>query len=618
MPAFPKNPHLPLLVAAALLACAPPAAAQQWVEVRSKNFSLITDAGEKRGREVVRHFEQMHAAFGALFQRTKVQTPAPLEIIAFRDSKQMRPYLPLWEGKPVEMSGFFQSSEDVNFIALDLSSGGGWRVVFHEYAHSLLNANLPSMPPWFDEGYAEYCSSLRVTGKKVEFGLVPEDRARVLARASWLRLLELLTVKREDRIYNSGDHRSVFYAQSWITVHYFMAHGMMQQVSAYLDLVENRKLAPAEAVRMAFKMDAEQLQSKVREYYTRGRLTYYRVAAPADMEGSPYAVRPLDSLEVQATLADLHYHSKDYHERGIAEFKEILARQPDNPVANRGLGYEYLRENDFDRAAECFRRAAATDSGDPRVHYLAALLRSREAMIAARQPSNLGAMRQELEKAIALDPGYADAYNLMAYVQATSGDLEGALAAAEKAVQLSPRNDMYLANLVTYQLQAQKWEAAAANLRRLKNSDNAEIAAAAARNLAQLGETPQARPTRQPAQPSVHYDPTAPQWRPKPGEEPPPPEPTQPEETPAPSEGRIRPIAHFYGTLLSVDCSPSPAAVLTIQEGGKTWKMRTRDRHKLLLIGVDKFSCGWRNEKVLVNFRETGPGEANLVTLELK
>jgi len=617
MSAFLKHLRSPLLATAALLACALPAAGQQWVEVRSKNFSLITDAGEKRGREVIRHFEQMRAAFGALFQRAKVQTPAPLRIIAFSGGKQMRPYVPLWNGEPVDLDGFFQSSEDRNFIALDLSSRSGGRVVFHEYAHSLLNANLPSMPPWFDEGYAEYCSSLRVTGKNVEFGLIPEDRARVLAQP-WLRLLELLTVKRDDNIYNSGDHRSIFYAQSWITVHYFMAHDMMQQVAAYLDLVGNHKLAPAEAVRKAFQMDIGQLQSKVHEYYTTGRLTYYRVAAPADMEGGPYTVRPLNSLEAQAILADLHYHSKDHHQRGVAEFKQILAQQPDNAVANRGLGYEYLRENDFDRAAECFRRAAAADSSDPRVHYFSALLRSREAMLAGHPPSNLAAMRQELEKAIALDPGYADAYNLMAYVQATSGNLEGALAAAEKAVQLSPRNDMYLANLVSYQLQAQKWEAAAANLQRLKDSDNTEIAAAATRNLAQLGEMHPARPTvTQPAQPTIHYDPTAPQWRPAPGQEPPPPAPAPQEEMPAPPES-TQPIRHLYGTLAGVDCSAPPAAVLIIREGKKTWKMRTRDRNKLLLIGRDKFSCGWQNVKVLVNFRETGPGEASLVTLELK
>jgi hypothetical protein len=41
----------------------------QWVEVRSPNFSVITDAGEKKGRDVALHFEQMRSVFGKLVAR---------------------------------------------------------------------------------------------------------------------------------------------------------------------------------------------------------------------------------------------------------------------------------------------------------------------------------------------------------------------------------------------------------------------------------------------------------------------------------------------------------------------------------------------------------------------
>ena len=44
----------------------------QWVEVRSPNFSVVTDAGEKRGREVAMRFEQMRAVFGALMTKANV------------------------------------------------------------------------------------------------------------------------------------------------------------------------------------------------------------------------------------------------------------------------------------------------------------------------------------------------------------------------------------------------------------------------------------------------------------------------------------------------------------------------------------------------------------------
>src|SRR4051812_44769590 len=79
-----------------------------WVEVHSKNFNVITDAGEKRGQEVARRFEEVHSAFGAIFQKMNVNSPIPLQIIAFRNNKELKQYGPMWKGKPVEVDGFFQ------------------------------------------------------------------------------------------------------------------------------------------------------------------------------------------------------------------------------------------------------------------------------------------------------------------------------------------------------------------------------------------------------------------------------------------------------------------------------------------------------------------------------
>ena len=59
-----------------------------WVEVRSANFSVLTDAGDKRGREVAQHFEQMRTAFGMLMGRAKINLPVPLEIVAFPATKK--------------------------------------------------------------------------------------------------------------------------------------------------------------------------------------------------------------------------------------------------------------------------------------------------------------------------------------------------------------------------------------------------------------------------------------------------------------------------------------------------------------------------------------------------
>lgn len=79
-----------------------------WVEIKSPHFSVVTDAGEKRGREVATRFEQMRAVYAALMVKAKVNIPIPLQIVAFRNTKEFRQFAPLWHGKPTQLAGLFQ------------------------------------------------------------------------------------------------------------------------------------------------------------------------------------------------------------------------------------------------------------------------------------------------------------------------------------------------------------------------------------------------------------------------------------------------------------------------------------------------------------------------------
>ena len=169
--------HRYVLVALLLLGCAT-ASAQDWVEVKSPHFSVITDAGEVRGRDIAQRFEEMRASFGVLFGRSRVNISAPLTILAFRNTKDFQTFVPRVNGKPIGWTGFFRGGDDHNFIALDTSAGNSFEVVFHEYAHLLINGNFPPMPVWFDEGFAEYCSSLRITGKQIEYAQSVTERLR--------------------------------------------------------------------------------------------------------------------------------------------------------------------------------------------------------------------------------------------------------------------------------------------------------------------------------------------------------------------------------------------------------------------------------------------------------
>ena len=59
----------------------------KWNEVHTAHFNVLTDAGEKRGREVALRMEQMRALFGQLLLRDKLKMSLPITVIALKSDK---------------------------------------------------------------------------------------------------------------------------------------------------------------------------------------------------------------------------------------------------------------------------------------------------------------------------------------------------------------------------------------------------------------------------------------------------------------------------------------------------------------------------------------------------
>lgn len=575
----------------------------QWVEVRSPNFSVVTDAGEKRGREVAMRFEQMRAVFGALMTNSKVNLPVPLQIVAFRNAKEWRQFAPLFNGKPIEAAGLFQQGSDRSFILLDMATENPWTVVFHEYAHQLMNGNLQGeFAPWLQEGFAEYFSSIEVDGKEARVGKIPADEYTILQQVGMMKVADLFRVQQNSKIYNeNGDHRTTFYAESSIVVHYIFDNRLMLQVGTYFDLRENKHLEVEDAIQQAFGMSASQFDKVLRNYVVSRQYRYYPIPAPANLAPGSYTALALSEVAANAVLADVHLHSRDYQERAIGEFQEILKTDPNNSAAYRGLGYAYLQKQDFTKAAEYFRRASQLDTSDPRVHYYNALLMYREGGMGG---GNQSAMIRELESSLSLDPNFADSYALLAFAQSTSGDPATALITMRKAITINPRNEHYRLNLANLYLANRQPDHAIALLQALRNSADPAVASHAAEMLGQAVQFQALinQPSESNGNPIVDRS-TPPEGK---------------EERSVPAAAPSGPVKFLSGTLTIADCSKPPSASLTVVSGSTTFTMTVADRNHVVLIGANEFSCGWNKQKVALNYRETSAREGNVVSLEIQ
>jgi len=547
----------------------------------------------------------MRSVFGAL-TRANVNLSVPLQIVAFRSSKEMLQITPIFNGKATTSAGLFETGEDRSFIIVDMSVNDPWRTVFHEYAHRLMEGNFSfRADPWFEEGFAEYFSSIEVGKKKAHVGKIPEQTYQILRQTGMMGVSELFRVQKTSPTYNEdGEHRTAFYAQAGLVVHYLYDHHLVPKVAVYFDTLRLQKKPVEQAIRLAFAMTAEQFDEALGNYLNGGRYSYYPVRTASRIASAQFTVRPMSDADAHAVVADLHAHSPYYRDKALAEFQDVLKTDPENAAALRGTGFVYLQQRDYERAADYLRRAARRDSKDARVHFYYAVLLNQQGAPDVEMSEEI---KKELELAIALDPSLADAYSLLGFAQASSGEPEKGIATLKKALELSPRNERYMFNLASAYITDGKVDEAISTLQTLAASADPEIATRARQALEQaIDFKTQSAALQLPRSSATQESPKAE------------PKPEQDKSVPGPGGEAEGAMYFMKGKLIGVDCSAAPQAVLTVALGTKSRRVHVRDVAKMVLIGADRFSCNWTNRTVAVNYHERADGDGEVVSLEMQ
>jgi len=638
-----------LLTAAALLTCIPVHAAEpKWLQISSDHFLVITEAGPKKGHEVVARFEQMRAVFSQLLERQKVRLSEPIEIIA---TSSAATYAQLVPGANGQLPGFWLRSQDRVFIVMNLGAEDSWRAIEHPFAHYLLDYNYPQTAPWFDEGFAEYFSSLYFTSKKTELGSDPElawpgqpvyseqgsglkSLTEILDSPVWLKLTDLLEMK--NRVVNGheGTHRTLFYAQSWILFHYLLNQNKLSEVGTYFDLVENQRVAIPLAVQQAFGVTPEQMDQQVKDYFHLLKQLENSLqeskTLPAPLTPEPVAESPLpmsvdeiaDSAkelplrEADALLAEMALRIPEHREDAFTQLQKLVDDpKTDTAIAHRALSWAYVQKGDSKKAFEELHTALEINAADPWSHFGIALA----AYHSAQKGTYIQGLANTMESLhFVLDEfrEFAEGYNILGWARLAGGGGNAAVEAMKMAVQLSPRDESYQLRLARAYLAAKKFDEAKGTLDRLQHSHDPQIAHAAAKDLEDLpflkkyGVSPEEQATRKQEASALAKEVADSET--DESEEPPKPA--------APIQPVIdkRPVKFVKGTLLSVDCSQSPTAVLSVSQGRSTIKLRVKDFKSMTLIGAGQFSCTWKNLPISANYREDDKVSGDLVSLEVQ
>ncbi|HSZ00633.1 MAG TPA: hypothetical protein VK788_14135 [Terriglobales bacterium] len=651
---------------ALLVLCAPlvPARSDQqhWIRVNSSHFSVVTDVDEIKGHEVVARFEQMRLVFGQLLARTRINMSEPIDIIALRSDDEYSKVVPNRQG-PAMALGFFIPGSDRDYFVLNLSKEESWRAVSRDFALMFLNYNYPPTQPWFDEGFAEYFSSLRFDNKQAQIGADPESFTEILSSTPWLSIPDLFATRR-DASQESSRH-TLFYAQSWIVMHYLLTQDKLSETGTYFDLVENQKLPVEEAIQKAYGMSSAQFTQVVQDHFhslgqpskppEKGKQplpagSQTLEVTPSDQIGS--SNQELPEAEGQSLVAEMSVRLPEHREQAVQQLESITSQpKMDNVVARRALAWTHMEKKEFDRALEELSKAGDLNPKDPWLHYYLALVRYHLAQT-GEATGGLPNMMQDLRQVLDWDAEFAQARSMLAMAQLEGGGVHAAVDSMRVALTLSPRNQTYLLNMAQIYMAGKSWEAATLLLERLKSSPDPEVAKSAGEQLAglpmlkkygtlaqpqQTASASSPSPSTSPASPAsssptprsaaapstaapsaTSRKPAAPQTKTEQSPEPDEVTVDRADEPPVPAQPDKRAIQFLKGKLVAVDCSQAPSAILTVSAGAKVLKLRTPDYKSLTLIGADNFSCDWKGRTVAVNYRAGGKADGDLVSIEVQ
>ena len=604
----------------------------KWSRISSLHFAVLTDAEEKKGFEVALRLEQLRALCGQLLLHNKLSMPEPLDVVAFKSYAEYAQVAPAKDGQPISAQGFFLPGDDRNYIVLNLADDESWLSVRREFAQVFLNYNYPPTQAWFDEGFARYFSSARVDDYYAAIGSDSGSLIETLNAQPWQPIPALFALRPAAARQLKGPQQAMFIAQSWIVMHYLLKQEKLPETGTYFGLVEVQGVPVEQAIQKAYGMTADQFEQAVKTYF------HSLGSIPAKPEGKskaaaalpvgawqvPVAVGPGDVgssraevklAQAQALVSEVMARVPEHREAAINQLNSLVD-QPvtESVIAHRALGWAYFAQNKFKDAMEEFQSALQLEGSDPWTHYYTARAKYEMAQRGGEMFPGLANMMQDLRIVLDWDPDFAEAYHMLAMARVQGGGINSAIEAMHSAMRLNPRNDAYPLDMARVYMAGKKWDNATALLERLKDSPDQQIATAARQDLQDLptlkkyGLLPQ-RPNAPGAkgggaatannQPGADSDEDPDIRRPEP-----PPD--------------LRKIQFLKGKLIAVNCEQAPVAIVTVASAGRTLKLRTEDYKSLLLVGVDEFSCEWRNRPVVVNYKPGGKSDGDLVSLEVQ
>lgn len=358
------------LAALLLLLVCPGAASAKWMRLRSSHFVAVGDAPERALRDTLQQLELFRDVMAAVLPAQATRVTVPTVVVVFASDASFAQYRPTFQGRAVEVGGYFLRRQDMNYIALKANRGQtSLRTVFHEYAHAIVSNAVGPVPVWASEGLAEFYSTFetRNGGKSALIGMPNNDALIELRSATPMPLSELFAVTHDSSSYNEGDRRGMLYAESWAMVHYLTLGNPARtpQWRRYLQLLKSGT-PPPEAITQAFGSDYAALERELREYVRKFAFMVTQLDFDSQVVVEQIAAgEDLSDATAASYLGDL-LDRLGRTDAARALLQKTATANPDNGTVSAVLGSLELKTGNIEAGLPLVARAATLAPADAR------------------------------------------------------------------------------------------------------------------------------------------------------------------------------------------------------------------------------------------------------------
>jgi tetratricopeptide (TPR) repeat protein len=598
------------------MAASPVSAKENWLNLRTKNFNFVSNAEEKETRELALKLEQFRFIFSKIYN-TQGASTVPVTVIVFKSDSSFKPFKPLYGGKPANIAGYFQRSNDENIIALNIR-GNEVRplgLIYHEYTHFITSRTAREWPVWLTEGLAELFSTFEVKKNEVTLGIPLSEHVHFLRESKFLPLQSLFKVGHNSPEYNERDKQGVFYAQSWALLHYLMygdKSARQPQLIQFVKMLESEADVDR-AFAEAFKTDYAAMEKELRRYIGNRTYTVVTYTMESTQGERDVTARPLGEAEVQFHLGNLLLHTRRIEE-GESFFRRAIALDASLPGPHEGLGFAAIRRQKYLEAKAHFKEAVARNSLNHLAYYYYAEALEREAAEdgnLSMKPEAIKTITELVRKAIALMPGFAPSYHLFGYVTLVSGEnLDESVTALKNALALEPQNKNFAMLLAQAQFKLGDYASARKTLGPLLASDDPRIKDSA-ESLVKMIDTYTSPPPRAPAPNSAPGKAAPEQGR---------------TEAPAGPTVKLAGTETMSGVLAALECDGRGIAI-AFKAGDKLLRFAVSDPSKLVFYSRNpekkiNIGCGPINLPAFIYYGPAPSGQSrfagNAVAVEFK